>query len=78
VTTSVTAKPVTFLHGTYHGCMWSLICVAVILPLLQENNFSNSMPNRVKCRTEAVKYLSRSLENWKMLKIIFSKLKFIN
>jgi len=32
----------------------------------------------VKCRTEAVNHLSRSLETWKMLKIILSKLKFIN
>jgi len=33
---------------------------------------------RVKCQTKAVKHLSRSLETWKMLKIILSKLKFIN
>jgi len=58
--------------------LWSLTCVAVILPLLQENNFSNSIPHRVKCRTEEVKHLSRSLETWKILKIILSKLKFIN
>ena len=58
--------------------LWSLTCAAVILSLLQENNLSNSAPHRVKCRTEAVKHLSRSLETWKMLKIVLSKLKFIN
>ena len=42
--------------------LWSLTCAAVMLPLLQENNLSNSTPHRVKSRTEAVKYLSRSLE----------------
>jgi len=57
--------------------LWSLTCAAV-LSLLQENNFSNRIPHRVKCRTEEVKHLSRSLETWKMLKIILSKLKFIN
>jgi len=36
------------------------------------------MPRRIKSRTEAVKHLSRSLHTWKMLKIILSKLKFIN
>ena len=42
--------------------LWSFTCAAVILSLLQENNFSNSIPHRVKSRTEAVKHLSRSLE----------------
>ena len=42
--------------------LWSLTCAAVILSLLQENNLSNSVTHRVKCRTEAVKRLSRSLE----------------
>jgi len=59
------------------AALWSLTCAAV-LSLLQENNFSNSMPHRVKCPTEEVKHLSRSLETWKMLKIILSKLKLIN
>jgi len=78
VTTNVTAKSVAFLHETNHGCtMWSLTCAAVILSLFQENNLSNSIPHRVKCRTEAVNILSRSLETCKMLKIILSKLKFI-
>jgi len=43
----------------------SLTCAAVILSLLQENKLSNSQPRRVKCRTEAVKHLSRSLETKK-------------
>ena len=42
--------------------LWSLTCAAVILSLLQENNLSNNVPHRVKCRTEAVKHLSLSLE----------------
>ena len=58
--------------------LWSLTCAAVILPLLQASNLSNSIPHRGKCRIEAVKRLSQSLETWKMLKIIFTKLKFIN
>ena len=41
---------------------WSLTCAAVILSLLQENNFFNSIPHRVKCRAEEVKHLSWSLE----------------
>jgi len=57
---------------------WPFTCVAVILSLLQENNLSNSILHRVKCRTEAVNHLSRSLETLKMLKNILSKLKFIN
>ena len=39
-----------------------LTCAAVILSLLQENNMSNSIPHRVKSRTEAVKHHSWSLE----------------
>jgi len=58
--------------------LWSLTCAAVILSLLQENNLSNSIPYRVKCRTKAINHLSQSLETWKMLKIILSKIKFIN
>jgi len=58
--------------------LWSLTWAAVILSLLQEHNLSNSIPHRVKPRTEAVKHLSWSLETWQMLKIILSKLKFIN
>ena len=42
--------------------LWSFARAAVILSPLQENNFSNSIPHREKCRTEAVKDLSRSLE----------------
>jgi len=44
------------------AALWSLTCAAVILSLLQENNLSNSIPHRVKCRKEAVKHLSRPLE----------------
>jgi len=58
--------------------LWPLTCAAVILSQLQENNLSNSMPRRVKCRTEAVKHLSWSPETWKILKSILSTLKFIN
>ena len=78
MTTNVTAKPVTFLHGTNHG--WTVVShmCSWRLSVLQENNLSNSIPHRVKCRAEAVKHLSRSLETWKMLKIILSKLKFMN
>jgi len=57
---------------------WSLTCAAIMLSLLQENNLSNSIPHRIKYWTEAVKHLSRSLETWKMLKIILSKLEFID
>ena len=49
----------------------SLTCAAVILSLLQENSLSNSMPHRVKCRTKAANHVSRSLETWKMIKIIY-------
>jgi len=77
MTTNVTAKPVTFLHGTNQGCR-SLTCAAVILSLLQETSLSNSITHRVKSRTEAVNRLSQSLEIWKMLKIILLKLKCIN
>ena len=55
----------------------SLTCAAVKLSLLQGNNLSNSIQHGMKCRTEAVKHLSRSLETWHILKIILSKLKFI-
>jgi len=43
--------------------LWSLTCAAVqvILPLLQENNLSNSIPQG-KMSDKAVKDLSRSLE----------------
>jgi len=75
--TDVAAKPITFLHWTNHGCR-SLTCAAVILSLLQETSLFNSISHRVKSRTEAVNHLSRSLETWKMLKIILWKLKFIN
>jgi len=80
VTANVRAKPIAFLHGTNHGCtVVSHMCsCSRLLSLLQENNLSNSIPRRVKSRTEAVKHLSPSVEIWKMLKIILSKLKFIN
>jgi len=42
--------------------LWSLTCAAVKLSLFQENNLSNSTPHGEKCRTEAVKHVSRSLE----------------
>jgi len=59
--------------------LWSLTCAPATLLLFQKNKLSNSMLYyRVKCQTKAVKHLSRSLETWKMLKIILSKLKFIN
>jgi len=48
--------------------LWSLTCAAVIIALSQENDLSNSIPHRVKCRTEAVKHLfavSRNLKNAK-------------
>jgi len=48
--------------------LWSLASAAVILSLLQENNFSISIPHREKCRTEAIKDLSRSLETRKNAK----------
>ena len=58
--------------------LWSLTCASVILSLLQENNFSNNVPHRGKCRTEAVKHLSPSLKNLKNAKNYLSQLKFIN
>jgi len=80
VTTSVKAKAIKFLHESniVMAVLWSLTCAAVILPLLQENNLSNSIPHRIKCRTKALIHLSRPLETWKMLQIILSKLNFIN
>jgi len=42
--------------------LWSLTCAAGILSLLQENDLADGIPHRVKCRTEAVKHLSRSQE----------------
>jgi len=42
--------------------LWSLTRAVVTLPLLQESNLSNSVSHRVKCRTEVVNHLSRSLE----------------
>jgi len=55
---------------------WSLIRAAVKLSLFQVNSSSYSIPHTVKCRTVVINF-SRSLETWKMLKIISSKLKFI-
>ena len=63
VSTNVTAKPVNCLHETNNApVLWSLICPVVILSLLQENKLFNSIPHRVKSRTEAVNHLSRSLD----------------
>ena len=53
-----------------------ITCAAEKFSLVQDNDFSNSTPHRVECRT-GVNHLSRSLETWKLLKIILSKLKFI-
>ena len=47
------------------------------LPLFPDNDLSYRIPHRVKCRTEVVNNLSRSLETCKVLKNILSKLKFI-
>ena len=58
--------------------LWSRTCAAVTLSLLQENNLSIGIPRRVKCRTEALRHLSRSVETCKMLEIILSKLKCVN
>ena len=59
----------TLQQSQLHLCMkqimaalWSFACAAVILSLLQEKKLSSSIPHRRKCRTEAVKHLSRSLE----------------
>jgi len=77
VTTNVTAKIDAFLHGTHNGC-------TVVSHMCSCNTYCYkkitflTVNHKVKCRTKAVKHLSRSLENWKMLKIILSKLKFIN
>jgi len=51
----------------------------VKLSLFQNNDLSYSygIPHRVKCRAEAVNYLSRCPETHKMLKIVLSKLEFI-
>ena len=62
VTTNVKAKPVKSLHETNDGYLCYLTCAALILLLLQENNLSNSIPHRVKCRTKAVNHLLWSLE----------------
>jgi len=35
--------------------LWSLSCAAVILPLLQENNFSVSIPHRANVRQNQLK-----------------------
>jgi len=66
---SVSEYVTTLQQSQLHFCMeqimavlWSLACAAVILSLLQENNLSNSIPHKVKCRIKAVKHLSRSLE----------------
>ena len=50
----------------------SHMCSCITLTVLR-NDFlafflANSMPHKVKCRTEAVRHLSPSLETWKMLK----------
>ena len=64
VTTNVTAKQhqIHFYANQIHAILWSFTCAAVKLSLFQENNLSNSILHRVKCQTEAVNHLSRSLE----------------
>jgi len=57
--------------------LWSLTRAAVKLSLFHDSHLTYSISHGVKCRTEADKNLSRSLETCKMLKIILSKLKFI-
>jgi len=47
------------------------------LSLFPDNDLSWSIPHTVKCRTGAVNNLSRSREICTMLKVILSKLKFI-
>jgi len=47
------------------------------LSLFPDNDLSYSIPHRVKCCTEAVNNLPWSIETWKMLKFILSKLKSI-
>jgi len=61
VTTNVKQSPLNFCTEQIMAVLWSLTCAAAILPLLQENNLSNSIPHKSKCRKRAVNYLSRSL-----------------
>jgi len=53
-------------------------CAPVKLSLFQENNLSNRTPHWVECQTEEVNHLSLSLQTWKTVNIILSKLKFID
>jgi len=65
VTTNVTAKPDSEIHfyaNQIHAILWSFTYATVKLLLFQKNNLSNSILHRVKCRTEAVNHLSRSLK----------------
>jgi len=62
VTTNVTAKPDTFLREpnprhtvVFHMCSCKTIVVS-------KKHLSNSILHRIKCRTEAVNHLSRSLK----------------
>jgi len=64
-----------FYTNQIHATLWSFTCAAVKLSLFQENNLSNSILRRVKCRTEAVNHLSRSLETWKNAKYHFIEAK---
>ena len=57
VTTNVRAKPVAFLHETNHCCICGLSHVQLL------NSYCLKTTHRVKCRTDAVNNLSRSLEN---------------
>jgi len=57
--------------------LWSLAGAAVKFLLCQDNDLSYSIPHKVKCHTEEVNHLSRSLETCKMLKIILPKLNFM-
>jgi len=68
-TANVTEKPDTFLCEPNPCLLWSFTCAAVKLSLFQENNLSNGILHRAKCRTESFA-VSRNL---KMLNIILLK-----
>jgi len=53
-------------------------CKTITVLRKQPNNLSSSTSPWVECQREAVNHLSRSLKTWKMLNIIWLKLKFIN
>jgi len=84
VTTNVTAKPVTFLHETNHGCT-----VVLKLLLFQDNDLSYTIQPVISIKitdttqgemsdeSRAVNNLLLSLETWKMLKTVLLKRKLI-